>query len=617
MNIELLERLGIDKEQPHGELLASLEEALYDKIERAETANDEARKSELEALAREIEQAIEEIKQQQSVISTSIIFDDGSAAPAKKPEELEIIGYDIGAVVGTMSPLFPKQEKQTQEDERIAEMRRKRAEQIAAQEKAKAAATADTPAANTPADSKAADKSYDEGLRRYSAGDYAGALAIFQEEAEKGNAEAQFRTGCMFVFGKGTEVAENRGKFWLKKSADNGFTEAQKRYGELLINSAGLNAAETAEAFRYIALAADKDDMEAARLYVNAAAEKMPYDKKIIKKAMSYCDAVESSTKDSYEKELCKKHREEFKRRLKGNAPASTASSQTNSRPTYSSKPRMGCGGCLWTLIKLAIAVWLIALLVTAVRGYINKVKAQNELASAAANSTVTVEEEAAPFGSDIIELHELAPIEEQCITHSSDHGYIINDSMWNGAFVYRAGNGHAAAYTIYQIDGLFEKITLEATPWQGGSFTKSATADIMIVDAETNSILHTTSINENSGVVTVEAEITGVKKLGVYVNLTSSGLGVLGYTFIRNAYLYPAGMAPETPEEAVCYAIAGNIRSGAGTEFEAILFSDGTQEFTATGETATDTSGATWYEVYIDAEKNTGWAHSTIVTER
>lgn len=603
MNIELLERLGIDKEQPHGELLASLEEALYDKIERAETANDEARRTELEALAREIEQAIEEIKQQQSVISTSIIFDDGSSSEPKK------------------KPAPPK--KQAQEDERIAEMRRKRAEQKSTLTKEKdeqrpAPATEPAPqkAADTSAAPSGADKSYDEGLRRYSAGDYAGALAIFQEEAEKGNAEAQFRTGCMFVFGKGTEVAENRGKFWLKRSADNGFTEAQKRYGELLINSAGLNAAETAEAFRYIALAADKDDMEAARLYVNAAAEKMPYDRKIIKKAMSYCNAVESSTKDSYEKELCKKHREEFKRRLKGNVPASTAGSQSNSRPTYSSKPRMGCGGCLWTLIKLAIAVWVIALVVTAVQGYLKKVKEKNELSSAAANSTVTVEE-AAPFGSDIIELHELAPVEEQCITHSSDHGYIINDSMWNGAFVYRAGNGHAAAYTIYQIDGLFEKITLEATPWHGGSFTKSATADIMIVDAETNSILHTTSINENSGVVTVEAEITGVKKLGVYVNLTSSGLGVLGYTFIRNAYLYPVGMSPEPTEEVVCYAIAGNIRSGAGTEFEAILFSDGTQEFTATGETATDTNGAVWYEVYIDAEKNTGWAHSTIVTER
>lgn len=160
---------------------------------------------------------------------------------------------------------------------------------------------------------------------------------------------------------------------------------------------------------------------------------------------------------------------------------------------------------------------------------------------SSSAAAVADEPEEEFVLGEKTIELHEISPVEEQCLTLEADKGYTYSGDSWDGAFLFRAGNGENTAFAVYDIEGKFEKITLKATPYLGdGVFFEDSTADIVIMNEETNEIISTVPINYYSGVINAEADISGVSRLGIYVNKTSSGLGDLAYTFIMDVYLYP-----------------------------------------------------------------------------
>lgn len=57
------------------------------------------------------------------------------------------------------------------------------------------------------------------------------AVKCFQEVSERGNAEAQYRPGCFYMFGDGVEENEEKGVMLIHKAAGQGHIEAQYELG--------------------------------------------------------------------------------------------------------------------------------------------------------------------------------------------------------------------------------------------------------------------------------------------------------------------------------------------------------------------------------------------------
>ncbi len=203
-------------------------------------------------------------------------------------------------------------------------------------------------------------------------------------------------------------------------------------------------------------------------------------------------------------------------------------------------KKKLSCGA----VILIAICIYLIFVLVPTIIGYKNKVTSQSS--ASVESAPVVITEPPVVLGEETIELHDIEPVSEKLITRESESGYVFDGLFWNGAFVYRAGNGSDTAFAVYNIEGKFEKLTLKATPYAyDGNFTSSSTSEIIIINEETSDILATTELTSESGIVEIEADIAGVNMLGIYVNKTG---GMLAYTFIKDAYISPPEVDETTP---------------------------------------------------------------------
>lgn len=222
---------------------------------------------------------------------------------------------------------------------------------------------------------------------------------------------------------------------------------------------------------------------------------------------------------------------------------------QEKERKYSSSKKNKGCIGSTLKIAAVIILIWIVwanSVSKNAKRKETTEMLPESEIV------TTELTEPAPVFGEEVIELHDVTPTELHLITESASYGYVLNNVLWDGAFVYRAGNGDNYAYAIYQTDGLFEKLSLRATPLLGHqNFFKSSTVDVMIINDETNEVIYSQTLDYYSEDVKIEADITGVNSLKIYVNKTSSGLGDLGYTLIKDAYLYPVGYSEENTQDA------------------------------------------------------------------
>ena len=74
---------------------------------------------------------------------------------------------------------------------------------------------------------------FDKGSACYKKGDYEKALEFFELSAQNGHAEGQFRCGYMYYYGTGTEKDVEKAAFWLKKSAENGNSDAGAFYADI------------------------------------------------------------------------------------------------------------------------------------------------------------------------------------------------------------------------------------------------------------------------------------------------------------------------------------------------------------------------------------------------
>jgi TonB family protein len=62
----------------------------------------------------------------------------------------------------------------------------------------------------------------------YQAQNYGNAFALFQQAAERGSAEAQFRLGAMYLEGRGVAPDTTEAEKWFRRAADQGHVDARQ-----------------------------------------------------------------------------------------------------------------------------------------------------------------------------------------------------------------------------------------------------------------------------------------------------------------------------------------------------------------------------------------------------
>ena len=157
---------------------------------------------------------------------------------------------------------------------------------------------------------------------------------------------------------------------------------------------------------------------------------------------MDYCDKIVAASDDSFEKDQFQKKKSQLKALKK------------------SKKSKLSCGGCLVITLVTVVGILAIAYMVWLIEESENN--ATRLFGSAhtfysAEGSTVAAD--TSVFGEEIVNIRELQPEEEQQVTMDYEGDYVVDDSLWNDMFIYRAGNGESTAYAIYDIGGHFEKI--------------------------------------------------------------------------------------------------------------------------------------------------------------
>lgn len=100
------------------------------------------------------------------------------------------------------------------------------------------------------------------GIKAYKAGDFKGALVVFQALATKGNAEAQTYLGEMYSRGEEVSLDFDEAAVWYKKAAEGG--DARGQYLLSIAYSLGMGVDQNpALADKWLRMAADKGLPEA------------------------------------------------------------------------------------------------------------------------------------------------------------------------------------------------------------------------------------------------------------------------------------------------------------------------------------------------------------------
>ena len=96
------------------------------------------------------------------------------------------------------------------------------------------------------------------GVEAWQQGDHAGAVAIWRNLADKGDADAAFNLGQAFRLGRGVPADSAQAKRWFEAAANKGHVDAQVSLGLLLFDSG-----ERGAAMSWLRKAADKGEPRA------------------------------------------------------------------------------------------------------------------------------------------------------------------------------------------------------------------------------------------------------------------------------------------------------------------------------------------------------------------
>src|SRR5664279_5226523 len=108
----------------------------------------------------------------------------------------------------------------------------------------------------------AASAGLSEGLDALRANDYATAAKELRPVAERGDAEAQYRIGLMYEYGKGYPQDKAQGIVWFRKAADQNHASAQTELGIIYATGDGAKQ-DDAQAFAWFQKAAPLGNMTA------------------------------------------------------------------------------------------------------------------------------------------------------------------------------------------------------------------------------------------------------------------------------------------------------------------------------------------------------------------
>jgi TPR repeat protein len=96
------------------------------------------------------------------------------------------------------------------------------------------------------------------GVEAWQRGDHAGAVAIWRNLAEKGDADAAFNLGQAYRLGRGVPSDSSQAKKWFEVAANKGHVDAQVSLGLLLFDSG-----DRATAMNWLQKAAEKGEPRA------------------------------------------------------------------------------------------------------------------------------------------------------------------------------------------------------------------------------------------------------------------------------------------------------------------------------------------------------------------
>lgn len=321
MDWELLKTWGIEEDSDPKKICDTLEERQLALIQMRRSENDSAKKAEIAEELKNIEKQLKLAKKEarkkpeDSAVSAGSSFDEAVSEEDKDAEMKRKLDE------------LKRQEEQRREDEKA------RAEALQPDD------TGDgkddqpnnppvkpvqpTPVIPSPqstgteanlgtvpaGDSK---QQMQKGIAEYNNGNFNAAFVIFNDLAQKGNPEAEYYLSQLFNKGQGTSVDRDKAVFWLKKSADHKYVEAQYAYAiTLLSNRTGTDPLPK-EGMQHLAKAAEQDFQPAMKQYIDIVL-KGYHEFYAIKNAIQYASKLQSLLSDQYEINVYKQKEEQLK----------------------------------------------------------------------------------------------------------------------------------------------------------------------------------------------------------------------------------------------------------------------------------------------------------------
>ena len=107
------------------------------------------------------------------------------------------------------------------------------------------------------------DIDYVTAMEMLQAGNYLDALKSFGLSAKKGNQDAQYQIGLMFLEGQGVSASAEDAAYWFRKAAQNGHAASQFEIGYCFATGAGVQSDERIAA-EWFWRAAEQGDPDAA-----------------------------------------------------------------------------------------------------------------------------------------------------------------------------------------------------------------------------------------------------------------------------------------------------------------------------------------------------------------
>ncbi len=141
------------------------------------------------------------------------------------------------------------------------------------------------------------------------------------------------------------------------------------------------------------------------------------------------------------------------------------------------------------------------------------------------------------PYGENAVNLSDIAMYSSDRVEMGTiPSTYTRSDRLWTSAFVFESESDDA--WAIWEIGGAYTTLSLDYAPYEDSIwFGESAASQIQIINAETEEVLFSGSINHQTEILEVTADITGVNYLKI--NVHSTGNVQTAWCLVDNAYIY------------------------------------------------------------------------------